>query len=177
MTIVLGVALTSCGGGDSLTLVEYAGEVERLVATMEDDFVALDEEWESQTPSLDGARAYFDRRLEIRAVFLDAVEGLDPPSEVGGMHETAVDVFSRITDADEALAERVDEYETVTDHRQWRDTPEAQASLQVLEEVFAFCRESQAAFDATQEPQLVEGSAWVRPEVRQVVAVAFGCPE
>ena len=177
VTIALGILVAACGGGDRLTLVEYAGQVEGVVASMEADFVALDREWESQPPSLEGARSYFDRRLEIREDFLDAIEGLDPPSEVGNMHETSVDLFSRITDADVALAERVDQYETVTEHRQWRDTPEAQASLRVLEEVYAFCRESQAAFDATQDPQLVQGSAWVRPEVREVVAVAFGCPE
>ena len=56
------------------------------------------------------------------------------------------------------------------------DTPEGQAADAVLEEVFAFCRASQAEFDATEDREALEDAAWVPSEMKEVVKVAFGCP-
>jgi len=46
----------------------------------------------------------------------------------------------------------------------------------VLEEVFAFCRTSQAEFDAAEDREALEDAAWVPSEMKEVVKVAFGCP-
>jgi hypothetical protein len=64
----------------------------------------------------------------------------------------------------------------VTEHWQWVETPEGQAADAVLEEVFAFCRASQAEFDATEVREALEDAAWVPSEMKEVVKVAFGCP-
>ncbi|MBT8192597.1 MAG: hypothetical protein HKO63_09180 [Acidimicrobiia bacterium] len=175
-TIALAALLTACGGGE-LTLSEYASQAEDLVAEMESQFESLDAAWESQVPSAEGARTYWDGRLDIRAEFLDGVRELDPPAAVEDQHAAALDVFARITAADEALAERADAFETITDHWQWVDTPEGRASDALLQEVFAFCRASQADFDATKDLEGLKDLPWIPSEMTEVVSVAFGCPE
>jgi hypothetical protein len=169
-------ALAACGGGP-LTLSEYAGEAERLVERMVVQFDALDESWESQPPSLEGAREYWDGRLAIRAELLDGVRALDPPEAVAAQHAAALDIFTRFKETDEALAARVATMDEITEHRQWLDTPEGEASLALLDEVYAFCRASQAEYDATQDRQGLEDVPWLPSEMTEVVSVAFGCPE
>jgi hypothetical protein len=171
----LALILMACGGG-SLSLSEYAAQAENLVAVMEAEFESLDTEWESQAPTLEGARSYWEGRLEVRADFLEGVRDLDPPDTVAEQHAEALDVFGRITDADEALAARVATLETITDHWQWVDTPEGRAAQAVLEEVFAFCRASQAEFDSTEDREALADVPWLPSEMSEVVSVAFGCP-
>ena len=84
-----------------------------------------------------------------------------PPPEIAGTHAAALDVFDRITRADRDLAIRVADFETITDHRQWLDTPEGAASLAILEDVYAFCRLSQAEFDATTEREGLSDAPWL----------------
>lgn len=167
--------LAGCGGG-TLTVSEYAARAEGLVGRMVAQFDDLDAAWESQPPSVEGAMTYWDGRLAIRHEFLDGVEALEPPEAVAEQHAAALDVFTRITEADEALAARVATMDEVTDHRQWLDTPEGEASLALLDEVYAFCRVSQAEYDATQERELLEDVPWLPSEMTEVVSVAFGCP-
>lgn len=169
------VVLAACGGG-SLTLSEYAAEAEDLVEVMAAEFGALDAEWESQPPSLEGARRYWEGRLAIRAEFLEAVRTLNPPDAVEAQHEAALDVFGRITAADETLAARVATFESIAEHWEWVDTPEGEAAEAVLEEVFAFCRASQAEFDATKDREALVDIPWLPSEASEVVSVAFGCP-
>lgn len=172
---LLAALLVSCGGG-RMTVSEYAAEAERLVATMQADFAAIDASWESQAPSVEAARDYWDRRLDIRADFLDGVRDLNPPDEIAGQHATALDLFTRITEADEDLAAYASSMESVTEHRQWLDSPEGAAMEAVLEEVYAFCRASQEEYDATAERESFEETPWLPPEMKDVVKVAFGCP-
>ena len=160
----------------SMSVTEYAAEVELLVAEMESRFATIDREWESQTPSVRGAQVYWQQRLDIRNDFLEAVEALAPPFEIASMHDDAVEVFTRITTADEELARRVARYTEVTEHRQWLDTPEGAASLAILEDVFEFCRSSQATFDATESRGEAADVPWIPQEMKLVVSVAFGCP-
>ena len=173
--LVLALALASCGAGE-LSLTEYAGEVEGLVAEMEERFATIDAEWLSQPADIARAREYWDERMEIRSDFLESIRELRPPEEVVDQHEAAIDVFDRITDADVALRARVDQYATIDDHWQWVDTPEGRAADAVLEEVFAFCRASQEEFDATQERESFDEMPWLPSQMKEVVRVAFGCP-
>ena len=171
------LVLTMAGcGDDAPTVSEYAAEVEQLVAGMEVSFKAIDEEWESQPPSIDRAREYWDSRLRIRYDFLESITALRVPESVAEMHQSSLDVFSRITAADVALQERVASLDSITEHWQWTDTPEGRAADAVLEEVFGFCRASQDEFDATKERALFDDAAWLPAEMREVVRVAFGCP-
>lgn len=171
----LALGLASCSAG-SLTATEYAETVEDLVAEMEGRFAEADADWEAEAPSLAGALRYWDIRLEIREDFLEDVRALEPPPEVEAMHADALEVFRRITEADVALAARVTQYSEVTTHRQWLETPEGNASLAVLEDVYAFCRASQEDFDATRSRESLEDAPWLPTEMREVIKVAFGCP-
>lgn len=173
--IYLAVVLGACGGG-TLTPAEYAEQAESLVAEMTAQFASLDAEWESQVPSVEGARSYWDQRLEIRAEFLEGVRGLRASEGVEAQHAAALDVFERITAADEALAARVATFDSVTEHWQWVDTPEGRAADAVLEDVYAFCRSSQEEFDATAGRESLEDVPWVPPEMKEAIKVAFGCP-
>lgn len=172
---LLATTATACGGG-SLTVAEYAAEVEALVAEMASQFEAIDEEWTSQPASAGRAEDYWEDRLAIRTEFLDGVKDLNPPDEVAGMHQQSIDVFSRITAADEALAARTAQFETVNDHWQWVDTEQGRAAEAILDEVYAFCRASQAEFDATEGREVLDDIAWIPSEMTQAVSVAFGCP-
>ena len=169
------LVLAGCGGG-SLTLSDYASEAELLVATMEADFGTLDASWEAQSPSMERALEYWDGRLEIRSAFLEGVRGLDPPREAEGQHDMAIDIFSRITAADEALAARVRGQDTVSAHWAWVDTPEGRASDAILAEVYEFCRASQQEFDATQARGAFADLPWAPSAATETVSVAFGCP-
>ena len=171
----LAFTLVACGAG-SLTLSEYAAEVEALVAEMETGFGSIDADWEAQTPTLQGAEEYWERRLDIRTDFLAGVEALDPPEEIISQHTTALDLFGRITAADEALAAHVATLETLTEHWEWVGTPEGHAAEAVLAEVYSFCRSSQEDYDATSDREALEDVPWIPPEMQQVVKVAFGCP-
>ncbi len=148
-----------------------------MVSEMETDFARIDTAWEAEPATLQGALDYWDQRLRIRNEFLDGITDLEPPPEIAGTHAASLEIFGRITAADEALASRVAEYDQVTEHRQWLDTPEGAASLAILDEVFAFCRLSQEEFDATTDREGLHDAPWVPPEMKETVKVAFGCPE
>lgn len=175
---MLGLLLLCAGcAAAPLTVTEYAETVEALVAEMTAAFDEIDEAWEAQPPTLGRALGYWERRLEIREQFLAAIQELDPPTEITAIHAAALDVFDRITTADRNLAARVAEYDTITTHRQWLDTPEGAAAQAVLEEVYEFCRLSQEEFDATAEREGLGDAPWLPPDMKEAVKVAFGCPE
>lgn len=174
MIAVCVAAASACGG--ELSITEYAAQAEALVAEMEADFAEIDATWEAQQPTKDGALRYWEERLQIRDEFLEGVESLKPPAEVADQHAAALDVFGRITEADRALAARVAALDDVTAHREWLETAEGQTSLAVLEDVYAFCRASQADYDETAEREPLGDVPFIPPELKQVVSVAFGCP-
>ena len=174
-TVAVVAVSVGCSAG-AMSVTEYAETAEELVATMEADFRALDAEWLSAPPTPERAAIYWEGRLAIRAEFLAAVEELRPPEPVAAQHAAALDVFGRITAADEALADSVAGYESIEGHWEWVDSPEGRAADAILEEVFAFCRASQADYDATAVGASFEDVPWVPSEMTEVVSVAFGCP-
>jgi hypothetical protein len=169
--------LATCCGGGSPSLAEYAEEGEELTTTVIAQIATLDAEWETQEPTLEGAREYWDRRVAVRVEFLEGIQELDPPDGLVELHETALDLFSRLVDAEEALAARVAAFESPTGPDGWWDTPEGRAARAVDEEAIAICQAAQASFDATQERQVLSDVPWVPSEMRESVRVAFGCPE
>jgi hypothetical protein len=175
MGTFLAVTLMACGGG-SLTVAEYAAQTEELVAELAAEFESLDAEWESQTPGLEGARAYWERRLAARVKLLDGIRALEPPEEVTDLHATALDLFRRITRAEEDVAARVESFETAADLEQTWQTLEGQAAQTVLEEVFALCRAAQTEFDDTEDREALKDVPWIPPEMKEVIQVSFNCP-
>ncbi len=85
---------------------------------MEADFAVLDTEWLSEAPTVARALDYWDGRLDVREQFLEGIQDLKPPERLLDQHTTALDVFTRITAADEALAATVADWDTIDDHRQ-----------------------------------------------------------
>jgi hypothetical protein len=156
--IVLAVALVvgGCGNG-SLTLSEYTEQAEQHLKAMNDRIDLLGAEWVSQTPTL------------------EELEALDPPDEVAELHRVVLDLLSRFTAAEEALAASVDAYESITDHWQWQDSPEAQAALALNEEVVALCHAAQADFDATQTGEGFVDTPWIPDEMKEAIRVTLEC--
>ena len=169
------LTLMGCGDG-SLTVAEYAAQAEELVAELAAELESLDAELESQSPSLEAARAYWERRLAARVELLGGIRALDPPEELADLHATALDLFGRITAAEEDVAARVESFETAADLDQTWQTTEGQAAQAVLEEVFALCRATQTGFDETEDRESLNDVPWIPPEMKEVIQISFGCP-
>jgi len=172
----LTLTVIACGGG-SLTMTEYAAESEVIAADVIGRIAAADAAWESQPPTPERAKAYWEARLAARHDFMDAVHALDPPGEFADFHNAAVEVYGKVTAAEEALAARSAEYETFTDHGQWWDTPEGRAARALDDEGIAICQAAQAEFDATAQRDEFSDAPWIPPELKEVVRAALGCPE
>ena len=166
--------VTACGGG-SLTLSEYSEQGMAVVAVMEERIATLDAEWDSQTPTVERARTYWDRRLEARVEALEGLEGLNPPGEVAELAATGLDLFSRLLAAEEALAVRVGLFETVTEPEQWWTTAEGDAVRAVEDEIDALCQVFQARYDATIERVALSDVPWIPAEMKEIVQVDIGC--
>jgi hypothetical protein len=175
---VVGLALVAaaCGGG-SLSLSEYNVQGTALVTVMEQRIYALDAEWDSQTQTVDRARSYWVRRVEARVEALEGLQALKPPDEIAELHETGLGLFSRLTAAEEALANRVASFETVTERDQWWDTTAGRAVRAADEEIDAFCHVFQAAYDATIERIVLSDVPWIPSEMKEIVQIDIGCRE
>jgi len=176
VALSLALVLVACGGG-TLTLSEYGEQGEQLVIDVSQRVDALDAELESEDQTLDSVRAYWDRRVEARRDFSEGLEALEPPEEATELHAIVVDIFNRLTVAEESLAARVASLETVSGPSEWWATPEGQAARAVDEEVTQICVVAQGAFDETVDREAVVDVPWMPPEMKEVVRVAFGCPD
>jgi hypothetical protein len=94
------------------------------------------------------------------------------------LHARGLDLFNRLTAAEQAVAGRVAASTSVPSRGYWWDTPEGRAARAIDEEAIAICRFAQGEFDATQdESVLAEDIAWIPTDKKEVVRVAFGCPD
>lgn len=176
VALFLALALAACGGG-TLTLSEYGEQGEQLVIEVSQRVDALDAELDSEEQTVDTVRTYWDERVEARRDFSEGLEALEPPEEAAELHAIVVDIFNRLTVAEESLAARVTSLETVSGPAEWWATPEGQAARAVDEEVTHICVVAQGAFDETVDREAVADVPWMPPEMKEVVRVAFGCPD
>jgi hypothetical protein len=176
VALSLALVLAACGGG-TLTLSEYGEQGEQLVIEVSQRVDALDAELESEDQTVDSVRAYWDERVEARRDFSEGLAALEPPEEAAELHAIVVDIFNRLTAAEESLAARVTSLETVSGPAEWWATPEGQAARAVDEEVTQICVVAQGAFDETVDREAVVDVPWMPPEMKEVVRVAFGCPD
>ena len=176
VALFLALALAACGGG-TLTLSEYGEQGEQLVIEVSQRVDALDAELDSEEQTVDTVRTYWDERVEARRDFSEGLEALEPPEEAAELHAIVVDIFNRLTVAEESLAARVTSLETVSGPAEWWATPEGQAARAVDEEVTHICVVAQGAFDETVDREAVVDVPWMPPEMKEVVRVAFGCPD
>jgi hypothetical protein len=172
----LGLVVAACGGG-SLTLSEYAAQGQAVVTVMEERIGKLDAEWDSQPSTVEGARTYWDHRLEARVEALEGLQDLNPPDGIAELHVTGLDLFSRLTAAEEALAVRVASFETVTEPGEWWNTAEGNAVHAVEEEIDALCQVFQAMYDATLERMSFSDVPWIPAEMKEPIQIDIGCQQ
>ena len=176
MWVGVGLVLFAAGcGGGTLSLSEYNAQGGAVSVTMENRIDILDAEWDSQTPTTEGARTYWGRRLEARVEALEGFQDLRPPDSIAELHGTGLDLFGDLIAAEEALAVRVASFETVTEPEQWWNTPEGRAVRAVEEQINEFCHVVQARYDATMERIVLSDVAWIPPAMKEVVQVDVGC--
>jgi hypothetical protein len=166
------MAVSGCGG--ELSLTEYAAELESAAAEMNARLDELDAEV-SGSLDLEQVKRYANERVAARNAFVDVLEGLDPPSEVSDLHESALRIIGRLTDAESALADYVNELESATDLDTVWSTPLGVAARSADQESVALCLAAQAEFDNTEERTALAEVPWIPPELKEVVTVAFGC--
>lgn len=176
VALCIALALAACGGG-TLTLSEYGAQGEQLVTDVSQRVDALDAALESDDQTVDSVRAYWTERVEARRDFSEGLEALEPPEEAAELHAVVVDIFNRLTLAEESLAARVTSLETVSGPAEWWSTPEGRTARAVDEEVTQICVVAQGAFDETVDREAVVDVPWMPPEMKEVVRVAFGCPD
>ena len=178
LVAVLAVLVVVAGcGGDRLTLTEFGEETERLVAVMAVEMGELDSEIESLATTVDGTKSYWDRRMQIRTGFLGDLRALKPPDEAAELQLIVIDVFDALVGAEQALADSVVGSGTVSTPSQWWSIPEAEAARAADAEMLGICEVVQSAFDETQSRDKLAETPWMPSNVREVVRVAFHCPD
>lgn len=170
--LVFAVLATACGGG--LSVAEYAEDVETLVATMNARLDELDSETEG-TQDLEEIKRYAEQHVAARSVLLAGLRDLEPPDAVAELHETAIEIMERVTDAEAAMADRVFGWKTENDIEEIWETPEGIAARAADEQAIALCHAAQSEFDQTADRQELQDVPWIPSEMRSVIVVAFGC--
>lgn len=170
----LAVLTTACGNSE-LSMSEYATEIEHLIATMNLEIDTLDAEALSQTLTVEGARDFWDSKVEARRELISGFEALEPPQDAAEMHASAVRVISRLAAADENVAQLVGSMDTDEQLSLLLESPEFLATEAVDEEAIALCQAAQADFDSTADREVFGDLPWIPSELKEVVIVSFGC--
>lgn len=172
--ICVALLLAGCGDGE-LTMNEYATQIEGLLATMNRKVDALDAEAISQTMTMDDARDFWEAKVAARRELVDGLEAIEPPQEAAEMHASAIGIVSRLSATDNAVAELAGTMESGQDAVRLLESPEFRATEVVDVEAIAMCEAAQAEFDSTADREVFGDTPWIPSELREIVAVAFGC--
>jgi hypothetical protein len=172
--VVLGLFLAACGGGP-LSLAEYNEQGLAVVTEMEERLYALDAEWDSQTATVEDVRTYWDERIEAYETAVEGLEALEPAAAAAELHHKGMELFGKLVATEQAVANRVASFQTVTGPEQWWDTAEGAAVRDVQEEIYSFCLVFQDMYDATVERVAVADVAWIPSEMKEIVQVDIGC--
>lgn len=174
LAITLVLLVAGCGDGE-LSMTDYATQVESLLIAMNGRIDALDVEAGSQSSTLESTRIFWETKVVARREFIEGLESIEPPEEAEEMHGAALGIVSRLTDADEAVAELVGTMEREQELRLLGESAEFLATDAVDEEAVALCQAAQAEFDSTADREVFRNTPWIPSELREVVVVAFGC--
>ena len=172
--LAVALLLASCGSG-TLSLTDYAQRVETEVTVMNarlDDLLA---ELNSQEQTVASTRAYFEGAGATRARFVTAVEDLAPPQQAQRLHDEALAIVRQLRDANETLATMVATYSDPAQLAALDESPEARALEAIDAKAVEMCHAAEASIDATGEREGLQDVGWLPSELKEVVAVAFGC--
>lgn len=176
MILMIGLTLLGSGCGDGgLTMDEYANQVENLLTTMNSRIDALDPEARDQPSTMESAQTFWDTKVEARHEFIEGLESIEPPEEAAEMHAAALGIVTRLTLADERVAEFVGALESEQELSLLYESQEFLATEAVDEEAVAMCLAAQAEFDSTADREVFGDMPWIPSELREVITVAFGC--
>lgn len=167
------LAISSCGS--DLTATEYGEQVEGLTTTMYRRLDNLGAELASEAPTVEVFQALFSGQAAAHRELLDGLQAIEPPKEIAELHAVSVDIMTRLTAAEEALAQRAEDVETMDELSLLMDSPEFLAANAAQQEIIAFCQAMQAKFDATTAREAFVDVPWMPSELQEVVVVAFGC--
>lgn len=171
MVALVGIATTSCGG---VSTAEYAEEVETLVVDMIDRLDELDLRYESADEVAE-VRQYAHLRVAARERMLAGLEDLEPPDDLEALHAEAVGIMSLLTEAEMAMADRVDESDEFISVPTLWNTPEGVAASEATMRAFLLCEAAQADFDRTRAAEEFKDVPWIPSDMKEVIDVAFGC--
>ena len=174
MLVVAVLLVAGACGGDEPTLTEYAEEVEDLVVAMNLGLDELDAVLNGPV-SLEDVQEYAIARMELRNAFLDELEDLEAPERLREFHTQAVDVITRLVDAEQLVADGALAADNVVDAAQMWQTEAGLAARAVDQEALELCLAAQDTFDATEENAIAEGVPWIPSEMKEIVRVAFLC--
>jgi hypothetical protein len=169
------LVIASCSGGGELTLNEYAIQIEELVTTMNGEIDDVEAVLRAQVATVESTQSFLDARLAARYEFLDSFQTLEPPEEAAEMHAAALDIVTKLTTAEEAIARRADQIETQAELDRLWEGPEAMAANAVDDEAIAICQAAQAQMDSTADQEVFGDVPWIPSELQEVVLVFFGC--
>lgn len=170
--VIAALLFGACSSGP--TLGEYAEQVESLVVGMNGRIDAADAALAADE-TLDQARASATERVSARRDFIDELGDLDPPEGAAELHETTLDIMSRLTEAETAVAQLVIDADSLAELGDVWATPEGQAARAIDAETVALCLAAQEALDATAQRRDLSGVPWIPAEMTEVVQVTFGC--
>ena len=172
LILVVSVSVASCAGGTSLA--EYAEQVEHLVNDMNqrrDDAVRE----EPSPPTVEGARVLWAELAGSRRDFVDALGSLEPPDSAADVHQTALDLVTRLAEAETAIADKTVSTDTMEEMFALMSGPEAQVFVELDAEATEFCWAAQAQMDATSSAEAFADMPFIPREMQAVVVVAFRC--
>lgn len=166
------VFLTSCGDAEP-TVAEYSTQMQQAVTAMNAQIDRADVGLEAAA-SMDEVLALWDERLLARATLISTIETLDPPDEVVELRAAALDILTRLLAAETAMRDKGAEFTAMEQFSGIWDSPEGQAARAVDAEAVAICQAVES--NLSDEGGTEFGVAvWLRPELREVVDVVFGC--
>jgi hypothetical protein len=165
------VVLASCSTAP-LTSAEYSARVTVLITDVTGQLDVLAARRAAEPPGMERTRAYLDGRAAAREEFLDEFTSLDPPEEYERLHDVAVGIMTRLTEAEVALAAMAQEAETEAEV--W-DSFEARVAASADQESIALCRLARSELSRISDLGAFGISAWFSPGAKEIVDTAFGC--
>ena len=177
--VLLGVALLLGGcGGDEMSMTEYGERIDAAAteASQRAEELFADAVWTANgTPRQ--LQTLLERGLrEIRFPLQEAVDRIDPPTQIADLHNLMWDWHSDFIPVEEALAARMGETgDSVEGWTALSESSEVAAYRSAIGEGKQICGGFQARLDATAAAGGFADTPWIPSEMKEVVEAALGC--